>query len=78
MKEKVLAAHRAGVSTVILPRRNEKDLSEIPANIRKDLRVQLVETMDDVLPIALSKPLSGKKKAIVPKGRKPKGFNLPH
>ena len=37
VKEKILAAHRAGVSTIILPRKNEKDLSEIPANVRKDL-----------------------------------------
>lgn len=62
VKEKVLAAHRAGVSTIILPRKNEKDLSEIPAKIRKQLRVKLVETMDDVLPIALTKPVGVKQK----------------
>lgn len=62
VKEKILAAHRAGVSTIILPRRNEKDLSEIPAKIRKELEVKLVDSMDEVLPIALNKPVQGKKK----------------
>jgi ATP-dependent Lon protease len=62
VKEKILAAHRAGVSTIILPRKNEKDLSEIPANIKKDLIVKLVDSMDEVLPIALMKPLELKKK----------------
>jgi ATP-dependent Lon protease len=62
VKEKLLAAHRAGVSTIILPRKNEKDLSEIPANVKKDLNVQLVDSMDEVLPIALIKPLELKKK----------------
>jgi ATP-dependent Lon protease len=62
VKEKILAAHRAGVSTIILPRKNEKDLSEIPNNIRKDLNVELVDSMDEVLPIALIRPLSWKSK----------------
>lgn len=62
VKEKLLAAHRAGVSTIILPRKNEKDLSEIPASIRKDLNVKLVDSMDDVLPIALMHPLALKRR----------------
>jgi ATP-dependent Lon protease len=62
VKEKILAAHRAGVSTIILPRRNEKDLSEIPAKIRKDLQVKLVDSMDEVLPIALNRPIIGRRK----------------
>ncbi|HET6267863.1 MAG TPA: endopeptidase La, partial [Acidobacteriota bacterium] len=62
VKEKVLAAHRAGLSTIIIPRKNEKDLSEIPANVRKDLEVKLVETMDEVLPIALIRPMATKKR----------------
>lgn len=56
VKEKLLAAHRAGVSTIILPRKNEKDLAEIPASVRKELNVKLVDSMDDVLPIALMRP----------------------
>jgi ATP-dependent Lon protease len=53
VKEKVLAAHRAGIRTVILPKENEKDLVEIPAAVRRKLRFVLVEHMDDVLAAAL-------------------------
>lgn len=53
VKEKVLAAHRAGIKTVILPKRNEKDLEEIPAKTKQDLRFVFVEQMDDVLKVAL-------------------------
>lgn len=49
LKHKVLAAHRAGIETVLLPKRNEKDLKEIPADVRKGLRFVLVSTMWDVL-----------------------------
>jgi len=57
VKEKVLAAHRIGTRTIILPRDNEKDLADIPAEIQKYLEFKLVETMDDVLQIALEKKL---------------------
>jgi ATP-dependent Lon protease len=57
VKEKVLAAYRFGHTTVILPRENEKDLSEIPEDIGKQLTFRLVETMDEVLEIALVGPL---------------------
>ena len=53
VKEKLLAAHRAGNQTVILPRDNEKDLSEIPENIQQELTIRFVENMDDVLDLAL-------------------------
>ncbi|MDR7556323.1 MAG: endopeptidase La [Armatimonadota bacterium] len=53
LKEKILAAHRAGIKTVILPKENEKDLQEIPANVRRDLRLVLVAHMDEVLAEAL-------------------------
>jgi ATP-dependent Lon protease len=53
IKEKVLAAHRAGLGTVILPRRNVKDLDEVPAEVSEALRLLLVESMDQVLEIAL-------------------------
>jgi ATP-dependent Lon protease len=82
VKEKILAAHRAGVSTIILPRKNEKDLSEIPAKIKKDLVVRLVDSMDEVLPIALNRPIVGRKrngKAIAAKARITKRDSLlPH
>ena len=57
LKEKVLAAYRFGTTTVILPRENEKDLTEIPADISKRLVFRLVENMDEVLEIALAGPL---------------------
>ncbi len=57
VKEKVLAAHRAGVKTIILPKDNEKDLADIPKNVLDALNVYMVETMDEVLKIALAGPL---------------------
>ena len=59
LKEKVLAAYRYGTKTLILPRENERDLSEIPDDIRKMLTFHLVENMDEVLEIALASPLPG-------------------
>jgi ATP-dependent Lon protease len=49
IKEKVLAAHRAGLRRIILPKANEKDLKEIPAEVREDLRIFLVQRLDEVL-----------------------------
>jgi ATP-dependent Lon protease len=57
VKEKLLAAHRMGLRTVILPKDNEKDLADVPAEIQADLSVKFVETMDEVLKVALEKPL---------------------
>jgi ATP-dependent Lon protease len=53
VKEKLLAAHRFGIDTIILPKDNEKDLSEIPEEVRNSLNVNLVETIDEVLSLAL-------------------------
>ena len=53
IKEKVLAAHRAGLKTVILPRRNEVDLEDLPEEVRKSVKFIFVETVDDVLKAAL-------------------------
>jgi ATP-dependent Lon protease len=58
VKEKVLAAHRAGVTNLILPKDNEKDLADIPKNVLDALSIYMVETMDEVLKIALAEPLS--------------------
>ncbi|XP_032086555.1 lon protease homolog 2, peroxisomal isoform X2 [Thamnophis elegans] len=49
IKDKVLAVHRAGLKSVIIPQRNEKDLEEIPANVRQDLNFVMASTLDDVL-----------------------------
>lgn len=57
VKEKLLAAHRLGLRTVILPRDNEKDLAEVPPEIQAQMSVKLVDTMDEVLLIALERPL---------------------
>jgi ATP-dependent Lon protease len=57
VKEKVLAAHRAGVTNIILPRDNEKDLADIPKNVLDALDLHLVSTMDEVLKLALVTPL---------------------
>jgi len=59
VKEKILAAHRAGNRTVLLPRDNEKDLSEIPANVQEDVAIRFVETMDEVLDLALERKIEG-------------------
>jgi ATP-dependent Lon protease len=53
IKEKVLAAHRAGLHTVILPQQNEPDLAEIPDEIKKEMSFILAHTIDDVLKKAL-------------------------
>jgi ATP-dependent Lon protease len=57
LKEKLLAAHRAGVFEVILPKDNEKDLAEVPENLRNAMKLHFVDTMDQVLQIALEAPL---------------------
>jgi ATP-dependent Lon protease len=60
VKEKLLAAHRTGNRTVILPRDNEKDLADIPANIQQELAIKFVENMDEVLDLALDGKISGR------------------
>jgi len=57
VKEKLLAAHRMGLRTVLLSKDNEKDLAEIPQEILSSLTVKFVETMDEVLQIALERPI---------------------
>lgn len=57
VKEKLLAAHRAGVTTILLPKDNEKDLSDIPKNVLDTMSVHLVDTMEEVLRTALEGPL---------------------
>ena len=59
LKEKLLAAHRGGIKTVIIPKDNVKDLEEIPENAKRDLNIHAVETIDEVLTLALENPPTG-------------------
>jgi ATP-dependent Lon protease len=58
IKDKVLAAYRGGITEVILPKENEKDLEEIPAEVREAMEAHLVESMDEVLRLALHEAVS--------------------
>jgi len=55
LKEKLLAAHRGGIETVLIPQENEKDLAEIPKNIKQDLKIVSVRWIDEVLSVALQR-----------------------
>ena len=57
LKEKLLAAHRAGIMEAILPAENEKDVAEVPENLRAEMKLHFVDSMDEVLQIALEQPL---------------------
>ncbi len=57
LKEKVIAAHRAGLKTIIVPKENKKDLVELPKEVVRDLSFKFVSHMDEVIGIALNKPL---------------------
>ncbi|ARU64572.1 endopeptidase La [Histophilus somni] len=59
LKEKLLAAHRGGIKTVIIPKENVKDLEEIPENVKNNLTIHAVDTIDEVLTIALENPPEG-------------------
>ncbi len=61
IKEKVLAAHRAGIQTVILPEKNRKDLEEVPQKIRKEMRFHLIKRMEEVARLALRPARRGSK-----------------
>ena len=69
LKEKLLAAHRAGILEIILPKENEKDLPDIPENLRGELKLHFVDSMDEVLQVALEGPLPkpvGEPAAVLP------------
>ncbi len=61
LKEKLLAAHRGGIKTVVIPKDNERDLEEIPDNVKKDLSIHPVKWIDEVIDIALQEPVESVK-----------------
>jgi ATP-dependent Lon protease len=75
IKEKVLAAHRAGIHTILLPKRNEKDLADVPEAARKGMQFKFVETVDEMLPVVFgvsaATPQHKRRKAAAP-GRRGK------
>jgi ATP-dependent Lon protease len=56
VREKILAAHRAGLKTILLPEKNEKDLVEVPKKVLQDLNIKFVRHMDEVIDVALAAP----------------------
>jgi ATP-dependent Lon protease len=68
LKEKLLAAHRAGIFEVLLPKDNRKDVADLPENLRTAMKLHFVDTMDEVLKLALERPLpeTEEHEAIVP------------
>ena len=58
LKEKLLAAHRGGIKTVLIPEENVKDLTEIPDNVKNQLEIIPVKWIDRVLEVALERPLT--------------------
>ncbi len=77
VKEKMLAAHRAGIKNIILPAENRRDLSDIPANVRRKVEVKLVEHMDEVLDVALVEPVCKTKNGTRSKKIKEDNLDLP-
>jgi ATP-dependent Lon protease len=56
IKDQVLAAHRAGIREIVMPKQNARDLEEVPAEIKADLKIHLVSRLDEVLPLVLAEP----------------------
>jgi len=73
VKEKVLAAHRNGLKTVILPKRNADDIDDVPDEIKDEMKFIYVETVDDVLKSALESDPAGTKKKSTTKKAKTNG-----
>jgi ATP-dependent Lon protease len=78
LKDKLLAAHRAGIRTLVMPRKNAKDLEEVPADVLRDLTVVLVDTMDEVISAALTRePAARKPRKLVKKRAARKSIHKP-
>ena len=77
LKEKLLAAHRAGIKTVLIPHENERDLKDMPAKVLKALEIKPVRWIDDVLDTALAEPVCPKGKSAKAGGASSKKTNQP-
>jgi ATP-dependent Lon protease len=75
IKEKLLAAHRAGIQEVLVPSRNERDVEEVPKDVREQLKVHFVKRIDEVLPLVLEPPTpaSGETPSMPPPAPPPEG-----
>ena len=79
VKEKLMAAHRAGCRTVILPRDNEKDLADVPEPIQQEMAIRFVDTMDEVLDFALERKVEGRESLTPETPPPPTGIEpIPH
>ncbi|WP_422926821.1 endopeptidase La [Singulisphaera sp. PoT] len=67
VREKILAARRAGIESVLIPRHNEKDLVELPPEVKADMTFRTIDTLDDVVPMLFPDPRSTKKSTSTPK-----------
>lgn len=66
VKDMVLAAHRAGIRSLVLPARNERDLEEVPAEVKHELEIHLVHKLDEVLPLVLAPPDTDAQRSVPP------------
>ncbi len=77
VKEKMLAAHRAGIKYILMPAENRRDLTDIPLNVKRKVEVKLVEHMDQVLEMALAERVVGIEKEVADNSTKKEDLNLP-
>ncbi len=77
VKEKMLAAHRAGIKYMLMPAENRRDLTDIPINVKRKVEVKLVEHMDEVLEMALTEKVEGIKSDLAKKSLGKEDLNLP-
>ncbi len=77
VKEKMLAAHRAGIKYMLMPAENRRDLTDVPANVKRKVEVRMVEHMDEVLEMALAEPLEGIKGELPEKRLSKEELKLP-
>ncbi len=78
VKEKIIAAHRAGLKTIIMPKDNKKDLEDVPKEVLKDLAFKFVSHMDEVLDLALVRPVKRKEEAIPQPIQQRQVLHAPH